>query len=117
MESGFHENDGSAGGEPLAIYHLKVLPSGNGLLLPPATKAQRATRPDFRRSRLTSDELASTRAIRNEFDVRGMGMVVSSPFFSFALIRQQVRKRQNPPLRGGFSDELNRSIATVILLN
>jgi hypothetical protein len=51
-------------------YNLEVLSSGNGLLLRSRRKARAAWSKSFRRSRLTSDELAHTRAIRNRFDVK-----------------------------------------------
>ena len=51
-------------------YGLEVRPLANGLLLRPRRKARANWRKTFRRSRLTSDNLASTRSIRNEFDVK-----------------------------------------------
>jgi hypothetical protein len=51
-------------------YNLEVLSSGNGLLLRSRRKARANWSKSFRLSRLTSDELASARAIRNKFDVK-----------------------------------------------
>ena len=51
-------------------YGLEVQPSAKGLLLRPRRKARANWSKSFRRPRLTSDDLAVTRAIRNEFDLK-----------------------------------------------
>lgn len=51
-------------------YGLELQPSANGLLLRPRRKARANWSKTFRRPRLTSDDLAATRRIINEFDVK-----------------------------------------------
>jgi hypothetical protein len=51
-------------------YGLEVQSSNNGLLLRPRRKARVNWSKTFRRPRLTSDDLAVTRRITNEFDVK-----------------------------------------------
>jgi len=51
-------------------YGLEVQPSTNGLLLRPRRKARANWSKTFRHPRLTPDDLATTRALTNEFDVK-----------------------------------------------
>jgi hypothetical protein len=51
-------------------YGLEVQSLNNGLLLRPRRKARANWSKTFRRPRLTSDDLAVTRRITNEFDVK-----------------------------------------------
>ena len=51
-------------------YGLEVRSSNNGLLLRPRRKARANWSKTFRRPRPTSDDLAFTRRITNEFDVK-----------------------------------------------
>ena len=51
-------------------YGLELQPSVNGLLLRPRRKARANWSKHFRRPRFTSDDLASTRSLGNEFDVK-----------------------------------------------
>lgn len=51
-------------------YGLEVQPSANGLLLRPRRKARANWSKSFRRPRPTSDDLAATRQLANEFDAK-----------------------------------------------
>lgn len=51
-------------------YGLEVETSGNGLLLRPRRKARASWSKAFRRPPLAPDDLATTRRITNEFDVK-----------------------------------------------
>lgn len=51
-------------------YGLEVQTSADGLLLRPRRKARANWSKAFRRPRPTSDDLASTRTVRNEFDAK-----------------------------------------------
>ena len=51
-------------------YGLEVYPSAKGLLLRPRRKARANWRKAFRQPRQPSDDLAATRRISNDFDVK-----------------------------------------------
>ena len=51
-------------------YGLELQPSAGGLLLRPRRKARANWSKSFRRSRPVSDDLAATRLLPNEFDVK-----------------------------------------------
>jgi len=51
-------------------YGLEVYPSAKGLLLRPRRKARTNWSKAFRQPRQPSDDLASTRRISNDFDVK-----------------------------------------------
>ena len=51
-------------------YGLEIQPAANGLLLRPRRKARTNWRKNFRHPRLPSDDLASIRGVRNEFDAK-----------------------------------------------
>ena len=51
-------------------YGLEVQPSANGLLLRPRRKARAGWGKAFRQPRRPTDDLASTRRITNDFEVK-----------------------------------------------